>query len=383
MTNGLIERVPPDKEIVIEPGGAGKKQGVARLRRLANHLQVALGMNSRMAPDSLVDPVPEMEDTASITQKMVAVIGVPQSDGQPLGGCEYGAAILRDRGLLEQLAVQGHLVNDDGDITHEERSGSSPTSYSSSGRVIKNAWSVGQTAQKLFERSLALRSNGQLPVVLGGDHSIACGSVAAALAADPNVGVLWVDAHADINTPDSLLSMNMHGMPLSFLMGLVDPSTVAGFEWMANVPVLQPHRLVYVGLRDIDEAELVIMRSLGITAFTMHEVNAFGIQNVMAQAMGQLVGNNASTLHVSWDIDAVDPTWAPSTGTSVLGGLSLTEATHMAEVVAATRCLASLDMVEVNPMLGAGLDDANRTADFANTLVTTMLRPWSSTPPVV
>jgi arginase len=152
---------------------------------------------------------------------------------------------------------------------------------------------------------------------------------------------------------------------------------------MANVPVLQPHRLVYVGLRDIDEAELVIMRSLGITAFTMHEVNAFGIQNVMAQAMGQLVGNNASTLHVSWDIDAVDPTWAPSTGTSVLGGLSLTEATHMAEVVAATRCLASLDMVEVNPMLGAGLDDANRTADFANTLVTTMLRPWSSTPPVV
>ncbi len=370
----------PDKEIAMKPDGR-KDRGVGRLQLVANHLQVALEMSARVLSESLmVDPVPQMEDAASTgVHKRIAVLGVPQSDGQPLGGCEYGAAILRDRGLVQQLMDHGHLVTDEGDIHRAEMSSSGPVSYNSAGRVIKNAWSVGQMAREVFERSLAMRMNGQLPVVLGGDHSIACGSVSAALATDPNVGVLWVDAHADINTPESSLSMNMHGMPLSFLMDLVDATTVPGFEWMANVPVLQPHRIVYVGLRDIDDAELVILRSLGITTFTMHDVKTLGIQSIMQQAMRQLVGTTApSTLHVSWDIDAVDPAWAPSTGTSVTGGLSMSEAGYIADIVAATHALASVDMVEVNPMLGGGVDDANRTADFANTLISSMLRPWNT-----
>eukprot|EP01044_Picomonas_judraskeda_P024045 COSAG03_NODE_6498_length_1051_cov_1.561975_1_plen_200_part_00 len=190
-----------------------------------------------------------------------------------------------------------------------------------------------------------------------------------------DVGVLWVDAHADLNTPESSGSMNMHGMPLSFLMGLADPKTVPGLEWMTDcqVPVLKPSRLVYVGLRDVDAAERVMLHELGITAFTMREVDKYGIAKVMELAMAQLVNSAEAALHVSFDIDALCPTWAPSTGTSVFGGLTMREANFIAESVAETGALRSLDMVEVNPALGANRSDVERTADMGNALIAKML----------
>jgi arginase len=178
--------------------------------------------------------------------KSVAVLGVPASDGQPLKGAEDGAKIARERGLLNMISDLGHTTVDAGDVDVVASQPDDPLSYSSCGRLLKNSYSVGRTTRLLYERSIELRLQDQLPVVVGGDHSIAGGSVAAALKADPDVGVLWVDAHADLHTPESSPSMNMHGMPLSFLMGLADPRSVAGMEWMAeyDVPVLKPSRLV-------------------------------------------------------------------------------------------------------------------------------------------
>lgn len=288
--------------------------------------------------DEIAKSVRAHEAEESCT-KSVALLGVPASDGQPLKGAEDGAKIARERGLLEQIRAVGHYTVDCGDIDVIAADPDDPISYSACGRVIKNAASVGRTTRLLFERMVALRMQGQLPVVVGGDHSIAAGSVASALHMDPDVGVLWVDAHADLHTPESSPSMNLHGMPLSFLMGLADPSKVAGLEWMVDykVPVLKPSRLVCkspslpgrvcqahvavlthsstdIGLRDIDLAERVMLRQLGITAFTMREVDKFGIAKVMELALAQLVNSFDAALHISFDIDALCPTWAPSTG---------------------------------------------------------------------
>jgi len=324
--------------------------------------------------DEIAKSVRAHEAEESCT-KSVALLGVPASDGQPLKGAEDGAKIARERGLLEQIRAVGHYTVDCGDIDVIAADPDDPISYSACGRVIKNAASVGRTTRLLFERMVALRMQGQLPVVVGGDHSIAAGSVASALHMDPDVGVLWVDAHADLHTPESSPSMNLHGMPLSFLMGLADPSKVAGLEWMVDykVPVLKPSRLVYIGLRDIDLAERVMLRQLGITAFTMREVDKFGIAKVMELALAQLVNSFDAALHISFDIDALCPTWAPSTGTSVFGGLTMREANFIAESVAETGAVRSLDMVEVNPALGSDSNDVERTADMGNTIITKML----------
>jgi len=307
--------------------------------------------------------------------KSVAVLGVPASDGQPLKGAEDGAKIARERGLLNMISDLGHTTVDAGDVDVVASQPDDPLSYSSCGRLLKNSYSVGRTTRLLYERSIELRLQDQLPVVVGGDHSIAGGSVAAALKADPDVGVLWVDAHADLHTPESSPSMNMHGMPLSFLMGLADPRSVAGMEWMAeyDVPVLKPSRLVYVGLRDIDRGERVMLQQLGITAFTMREIDKHGIAKVMELSLAQLVNSSDSSLHVSFDIDALCPTWAPSTGTTVFGGLTMREANYITESVAETGALRSLDMVEVNPALGSDSKDVERTADMGNMLISSML----------
>ena len=307
----------------------------------------------------------------------LAVLGVPMACGQPLDGTDAGPAIARERGLLGQLEALGYDTVDDGDIAVPGSQDDDPVVLSRDGTVIKNAWSVGETTRKLFLRSSALLSAGRLPVVVGGDHSLGTGSVAAALAANADTGVLWVDAHADLHTPESSPSMNMHGMPLGLLTGLCRPADIVGFEWLDdpqhNIPKLKPERLVYVGLRDVDHAEKVMLKQLGITAFTMRDVDKYGIAHVMDLAMAQLAPSAEAPLHVSFDIDAVCPTWAPATGTTVAGGLSFREANYVTEAVAETGALGSLDMVEVNPTLGQLHEDAAKTADLGNMLITSML----------
>ena len=211
--------------------------------------------------------------------------------------------------------------------------------------------------------------DGHFSLVLGGDHSVAMGSISGVLRERPNLGVLWVDAHADINTMDTSASGNIHGMPVSFLLRLLEVTELPGCEWMADVPKLLPENLVYVALRDVDDGEKRLLRKLGIKAFTMHDVDHHGIGKVMEMALDTLVGKGERPLHMSFDIDATDPSIAPATGTAVVGGLNYRESHYVCEAMAETRLMGSMDMVEVNATLGKTKEDGDRTVAEALRLI--------------
>ena len=216
-------------------------------------------------------------------------------------------------------------------------------------------------------------NEGHFPLVLGGDHSIAIGSLAGILRARPHTGVIWVDAHADLNIPETSGSGNFHGMPLGLLMdhpdGTYDFSKLPGFEFLIDGPRISPEQLVYVGLRDVDAMERVWIRQLGIKTFTMTDVDCLGIGQVMKQALEHLKGR---PLHLSYDIDSVDPVLAPATGTKVRGGLTYREAHFVAEFVAQSGDLASAEIVEVNPNLSTD-DGANETVELGMQLITSLM----------
>lgn len=284
-------------------------------------------------------------------------MGVPFSWGQPLAGTDMGPALMRSRGLVNSLTTLDWRIKEEGDVDLVVPDISHPTGD------VRNGYAVGQTNMRLYEKCKPAVDAGDFMLVLGGDHSIAVGSVAAILSARPDTGIIWVDAHADINTPAISPSGNAHGMPLAFLMHLLDPKKQPGFEWLAEVcPVLKPEQIVYVGLRDVDAGERKLLCEQGILSYTMHEVDRYGIGAVMDKALKHLEGR---PLHLSYDIDAVDPAHAPATGTVVRGGLNYREALYVAEAVAETGMLGSLDMVEVNPSLSHD-EGADLTADLAN-----------------
>ena len=228
---------------------------------------------------------------------------------------------------------------------------------------------------------------GRFPIVLGGDHSIAIGTLAGTLRARPNIGVIWVDAHADLNTPETSESGNMHGMPVGLLMqGLVkDYNSIPGLEWisspssdndnggMIQQPLLNPDSIVYVGLRDVDAAEREIIHEKNIKAFTMHDIDRYGIGTVMDMALKHLLDKDPNRpIHLSYDIDAVDPLLAPATGTSVRGGLTYREAHYVAEAVAKSGNLTSIDMVEINPTLSDG-EGSRETVEIGLGLLTSLM----------
>ena len=311
----------------------------------------------------------QVVDVSVSPMNKIGIISLNQSSGQPRTGCEYGASLMRERGLINQLGCENE-VNDFGDIELIEEY-PEKVSYNSSGVCINNSWVVGQTSLKVFKKSIEVRKMGYIPVVVGSDHSIACGTVASALVNDPDVGIIWIDAHTDINTPETSLTMNLHGMPLSLLMKLVNPINISGFKWMYNVPILKPERLVYIGVRDIDPEELKIIKSLGIKAYTMDQIKIYGLDIIMNLALKHLQ-NKSKNIHVSWDIDSLDPLCAPSTGTCVSGGLSENEAIYIAKSLASTKSVISMDMVELNPLIGIDIADAYKTIDVANRIVRTV-----------
>ena len=260
-------------------------------------------------------------------------------------------------------------------------SSSEPSSPSPSGRQLRNAASVGAANSVLREAAEASAREGDFTLVVGGDHSVAIGSIAGALAARPGLRVLWVDAHADINTPSSSPSGNLHGMPLALLLRLFEPPAPA-FSWLAGTPALQASALAYVALRDLDAGEVQLIGQLGIRAFTMADIDRKGIGAVMKEALKWLAagsGSAAAPLHLSLDIDACDPSVAPATGTAVQGGLSYREAHFICEACAESGRLVSMDIVEVNPLLGGesrgASTVANATAFVASALGKVTLPP--------
>jgi arginase len=303
--------------------------------------------------------------------------------GQPYAGTDGGPELLRQRGLLQKLSALGWRVHDVGDLDFTPTHGSTGTggafATAASGTTAtkaKNSEIVGAGCLQLADLVQETAHAGDFPLVLGGDHSIGLGTLSGLLAVRPETGVIWVDAHADLNTPAFSESGNMHGMPLGLTtrgVAMTDPSSIPGLAWLHGRNQLPPSQLVYVGLRDIDPAERHLITSLNIKAFTMHEIDRWGIGRVMEEAFDHLLKTMPDRpLHLSYDIDALDPLIAPATGTTVRGGLTYREAHYVAEAVAYTGLLASAEIVELNPFL-SNEDGAAETVDLGMQLITSFM----------
>ncbi len=281
--------------------------------------------------------------------------------------------------MLQDLSSLGWRVHDQGDLNFDEIMESiSIDNDSDLSRNAKNSQVVGRGCEMIANLVEEVIEKGQFPLILGGDHSIGAGSLAGILKARPNTGIIWVDAHADINTPTSSSSGNMHGMPIAFMIkNMIDSSGIPGFEWLSSPGMSQVNlpteSIVYVGLRDVDTMERKFIKDMNIKAFTMYDIDKYGIGMVMDKALNHLLEKDASRpIHLSWDIDAVDPIHAPATGTAVRGGLTYREAHFVAEAVATSGALASVEMVELNPTLSDGVG-SNETIELGLGLITSLM----------
>ncbi|KAJ1916547.1 Arginase, catabolizes arginine to ornithine and urea [Mycoemilia scoparia] len=276
----------------------------------------------------------------------VGVVTVPFSGGQPKGGVDAGPIELLRFGILDQIKGLGYKVDFSDGV--DQYSSLKPKSDPDVGKMKKPRF-VSSACEKVKGQVEGHCKQGSLALTLGGDHSIAMGTISGSAAKyGDQLRVIWVDAHADINTPESTESGNLHGCPLSFITGIA--KNVAPFEWLT--PCLKPEHLVYIGLRDVDAGEKKILREHGIRAYSMHEVDKYGISKVVEMALEYLSPSNDNPIHLSFDVDALDPSVAPSTGTPVRGGLTFREGHYICEAIHETGCLVAMDLVEVNPLLG-------------------------------
>lgn len=279
--------------------------------------------------------------------------------GQPYTGTDHGPRLLRELGLPRQLASLGWRVEDSGDLQIVERT---PIPTPETTGNAKNAETVGAGTEQLAHVVRETLQKGNFPLIMGGDHSIGIGSLLAILQHQPDVGVIWVDAHADIHTPYTSESGNMHGMPIGMVLASNQQvcDSFPSFTWMKEFAQrLTANQLVYVGLRDVDAAERQMLRDYGIRAYTMTDVDRYGIGTIMDRVVNEDLAGRP--LHVSYDIDAVDPVWAPATGTAVRGGLTFREAHYVAEAIAASGRLLAAELVELNPSLSPGDAEGGRT----------------------
>ncbi|KAK5687611.1 Arginase, catabolizes arginine to ornithine and urea [Elasticomyces elasticus] len=282
----------------------------------------------------------------------LGLVAVGFSGGQCKPGVDAAPMALIESGLIDQLKDDlEYTVHYDGEV--HAYSNLMPTEDPDH-RNMKKPRAVSAVTQQLSKQVYEHAKEGRFVLTLGGDHSIAIGTISGTAKAmrerlGRDIAVIWVDAHADINTPETSDSGNIHGMPVAFLTGLASDKADAPFGWISEDQRISVKKLVYIGLRDIDRGEKKILRENGIKAFSMHDVDRHGIGKVMDMALGWI--GSDTPIHLSFDIDALDPMWAPSTGTAVRGGLTLREGDFIAECVHETGQLIALDLVEVNPSL--------------------------------
>ena len=294
----------------------------------------------------------------------IHLIGVPLDLGGGRRGVDMGPSAVRIAGIGERLTALGHRVHDRGDIptpTPETRSPGDPTR-----RYILE---IQEVCAALYLEALDSHTAGAFPIVIGGDHSLGAGSVAAsatfAARQGRPLGLIWVDAHADMNTPETTISGNVHGMPLAALLGHA-PHELAGIGGAS--PKVRPEHTVLVGIRNLDDRERDAVRASGVHVFTMKDIDRQGAAAVIEQAIA-IAGRDTAGIHVSFDLDVCDPSIAPGVGTPVRGGLNYREA-HMAmEILADAHRVIALDLVEVNPVL----DLQNTTAVLAAELAASAL----------
>ena len=297
--------------------------------------------------------------------RSVHIVGVPLDLGGNRRGVDMGPSAFRIAGLGERVAALGCVVSDKGDLPAPI-----PETRQRRDERKKYVADIAKVCQKLYQTALESLEEGAVPVVLGGDHSLAAGSVAAAATwarttRELPIGLLWVDAHGDMNTPATSPSGNVHGMPLAALLG-PEPAELAAIG--GPPPKVLPAHTVIIGVRNLDETEKQAVRASHVHVFTMKDIDRQGIASVVEQAVS-LAGNGTAGIHVSFDMDVCDPLIAPGVGTPVKGGLDYREAHMVMEIVADSGLLTSLDMVEVNPTL----DMQNATAQLGTELVLSAL----------
>jgi arginase len=297
--------------------------------------------------------------------KPVHIIGVPLDLGGNRRGVDMGPSAFRIAGLGDRLAALGYPVVDKGDLAAPI-----PETQKQRDERKKYINDIARVCQRLYQSALASLDDGAMPIVLGGDHSLAAGSVAAAAdwakkTSDQPMGLLWIDAHGDMNTPATSLSGNVHGMPLAALLGS-EPAELARIGSVS--PKVLPAHTVIIGVRNLDEREKIAVRDSHVHVFTMKDIDRQGIASIVEQAVN-LAGNGTAGIHVSFDMDVCDPLIAPGVGTPVKGGLDYREAHMVMEIVADSGRLTSLDLVEVNPTL----DMQNTTAQLGTELALSAL----------
>ncbi|MFS0674923.1 arginase [Ornithinibacillus sp. 179-J 7C1 HS] len=281
----------------------------------------------------------------------ISLIGVPMDLGQSRRGVDMGPSALRYAGAIERLQSLHYDIHDLGDIPINR-----PDKYED-GSKLKNLEQVIEANETLAEMVDAEIKKGRFPLVLGGDHSIAIGSLAGISKHYENLGVIWYDAHGDLNTSDTSPSGNIHGMPLAVSLGI-------GHERLTNIynyaPKVKPENIVIIGARSLDPGERELIREMGIKVYTMHEIDRMGMSKVMEETIEYFKGNTDG-VHLSLDLDGLDPTEAPGVGTPVLGGMTYRESHLAMEMLEESELITSLEVVEVNPIL----DEKNKTATLA------------------
>ena len=285
----------------------------------------------------------------------ISIIGVPMDLGQSRRGVDMGPSAIRYAGVIDRLKALGHNVKDKGDIVIGRKEISQNTR-------LRNLEEVTEGNTKLALEVQETLADGDYPLVLGGDHSIAIGTLAGLSNKYQNLGVIWYDAHADLNTEETSPSGNIHGMPLAVSIGL-------GHANLVNIrggnPKINPENVVIIGARSVDPGERELIKEKGIKVFSMHEIDKLGMTEVMEQTIAYFRERNVDGVHLSLDLDGIDPLYTPGVGTPVPGGITYRESHLAMEMLHASNLITSAEFVEVNPIL----DEKNKTADVAVALM--------------
>lgn len=293
----------------------------------------------------------------------ISIIGVSIDLGAGTPGVSLGPAAIRYAGVTERLTKIGYDVQDEGDILANK-----PISPLTDGVKLRFLDEVTRVNTELCNKVSKVMKEGRFPLVLGGDHSIAIGTIAGVAQHKKNLGVIWFDAHGDINTEETSPSGNIHGMPAAVSLGF-------GHERLTSIGgpyrKLKPEKLVYIGCRDLDSGERKVLKELGVTVFTMHEIDRYGMTEVIDKAI-KIAGEGTDGIHVSFDLDSLDPAYVQGTGTRVPGGLTYREGHLALEMIALSEKLVSAEFVEVNPII----DYKNTTAKTAVALMGSLLGEW-------
>lgn len=289
---------------------------------------------------------------AELDKHHISLIGVPLDYGQSRRGVDMGPSAIRYAGALKRLESIGHTVTDEGDIQV------SAVEKTEQDTNLKNLDEVVTANTELAGKVADVVKQGKFPLVLGGDHSIAIGTLSGLSTTYKNLGVIWYDAHADMNTAETSPSGNIHGMPLAVAMGL-------GHERLVNIlqggQKVKPENVVIIGARSVDPGERQLIKEKKIKVFTMHEIDRDGMTAVMNEAIEYLRNRNVDGVHLSLDLDGLDPLYTPGVGTPVAGGISYRESHLAMEMLEDSGMITSAEFVEVNPIL----DEKNKTADVA------------------